>query len=288
MFRTALAIETFHKASLVHDDIEDDDIYRYGTETLHRQYGIPTAINVGDYLSGLGYRLVSREIKSLGPEVAADILDHLADAHMRLAEGQGAELIWRDALDKTLTPLDALKIYALKTAPAFEVALYAGVRLAGKAETYAEPIKKISKQIGVAFQILNDLKDWRQDQNNKLSAAGDVLGGRPTILWALACDGLEQSDSERLQALVRDRPLDETMITQVRRLYEKANVFEKAHSLVDKYQQRAEVIADEIEPDEFRRLLYFMIDTVLERPSENPPQLYLPSMTLSGATPAPK
>ena len=57
--RTALAIETFHKASLVHDDIEDDDTFRYGRETLHRQYGVSTAINVGDYLIGLGYRLVA-------------------------------------------------------------------------------------------------------------------------------------------------------------------------------------------------------------------------------------
>ena len=63
--RCALSIETFHKASLVHDDIEDDDEFRYGDPTLHRQFGIPTAINVGDYLIGLGYRLVIREAKAL-------------------------------------------------------------------------------------------------------------------------------------------------------------------------------------------------------------------------------
>ncbi len=59
--RAALSIEVFHKASLVHDDIEDDDLYRYGEPTLHRRFGTPVAINVGDYLIGLGYRLVSRE-----------------------------------------------------------------------------------------------------------------------------------------------------------------------------------------------------------------------------------
>src|SRR5438132_10422781 len=134
--RAALAIATFHKASLVHDDIEDDDTFRYGRETLHRQYGLSTAINVGDYLIGLGYRLVSRERKQLGGDCTADILDRLADAHLKLSEGQGAELLWRDAADKSLTPLDALKIYALKTSPAFEAALYSGIRLAGTAEAY--------------------------------------------------------------------------------------------------------------------------------------------------------
>src|SRR5262249_3719381 len=129
--RAALCIETFHKASLVHDDIEDDDQFRYGDQTIHRKYGVPTAINVGDYMIGLGYRLISRDAKGMGPEAAADILDRLADAHMKLSEGQGAELLWRDSLKKQLSPLDALKIYALKTAPAFEAALYSGLRLAG-------------------------------------------------------------------------------------------------------------------------------------------------------------
>src|SRR5207244_6345836 len=87
--RTALAIETFHKASLVHDDIEDDDTFRYGQETLHRRYGISTAINVGDYLIGLGYRLVSRSRQDIGGDCAADILDRLADAHLKLSERQG-------------------------------------------------------------------------------------------------------------------------------------------------------------------------------------------------------
>src|SRR5204863_4993746 len=127
--RCALSIETFHKASLVHDDIQDDDDYRYGVPTLHRAYGIATAINVGDYLIGLGYRLVSREGKSLGYDVAGDILDRLAEAHLRLSEGQGAELLWRDSRNKQLTPADALRIYALKTAPAFEAALHTGLRL---------------------------------------------------------------------------------------------------------------------------------------------------------------
>src|SRR4029077_18770239 len=165
--RAALAIETFHKASLVHDDIEDDDTFRYGRTTLHRQYGVSTAINVGDYLIGLGYRLVGRERRELGGDCAADILNRLSEAHLKLSEGQGAELLWRDAADKALTPLDALKIYALKTAPAFESALYAGLRLAGPADAYEKMVAEFSKNIGVAFQVLNDLKDWEGDRDNK-------------------------------------------------------------------------------------------------------------------------
>lgn len=274
--RAALAIEAFHKASLVHDDIEDDDTFRYGRATLHRQYGVSTAINVGDYLIGLGYRLVSREKKALGGDVTADILDRLADAHIKLSEGQGAELLWRDAKDKTLTALDALKIYALKTAPAFEAALYSGVRLAGAADQYEKMIVDFSRHMGVAFQILNDLKDWEGDSDNKLVAGQDVLAGRPTLLLALALEGLQGAERAELVSLLQkeeeDRrpkdaqpPVDQATIQRVRELFDKAQVFDKADKLVEKYRARAEAIADEVQPTELRELLYYLVDSVLDR-----------------------
>ncbi|MFG0267215.1 MAG: polyprenyl synthetase family protein [Rhodopirellula sp. JB055] len=268
--RAALSIETFHKASLVHDDIEDGDAFRYGQPAVHQRFGTATAINVGDYLIGLGYRLLSRNV--MGDEVDAetrvDLLDSLAAAHVRLSEGQGAELLWRDAKDRRLTPLDALKIYALKTSPAFEAALYSGVRMAGDASDLVEPIRKFSRNLGVAFQIINDLNDWAGDDSNKLTAGADVIGGRPTLLWALALQHLDESDKERLLALAEpDCELsDRERLSTARELYEKANVFEMSLQLIEKHQARAEQVADEIENENLRRLLYFLVDTVLERP----------------------
>ena len=273
--RTALAIEAFHKASLVHDDIEDDDTFRYGRETLHRQYGVPTAINVGDYLLGLGYRVVGRERKELGGDCTADILNKLADAHLKLSEGQGAELLWRDAKDKTLTALDALKIYALKTAPAFEAALYAGVRLAGPADAHEKAVADFSKNLGVAFQVLNDLKDWDGDADNKLTAGQDVLAARPTLLLALALEGSTPADRAELLSLLdgrRDPTEAGRVVQRVRRLFDKAGVFDKAEKLIEKYRARAEAVADETSPAEFRELLYYLVDNVLDRQPPPPPE----------------
>lgn len=274
--RAALSIEAFHKASLVHDDIEDDDPFRYGEETVHRRYGVPTAINVGDYLIGMGYRLVSREVASLGPAVVADILNCLSDAHLRLSEGQGAELIWRDARDKQLTPLDALKIYTLKTAPAFEAALLTGVRLAGPLEPYGEPLRQFARNLGVAFQILNDLADWEGDDHNKLACGGDALSGRPTVLWALALEGLSPARRQELLALAAPGPREgsstwDQRLAQLQRLYHEAGVFDKAHRLVEKHRQRAEKIADEVEPEPLRALLYYLVDSVLDHHAAPPP-----------------
>jgi geranylgeranyl pyrophosphate synthase len=276
--RVALAIEGFHKASLVHDDIEDDDTFRYGRETLHRQYGVPTAINVGDYLLGLGYRLVAKDRKELGGDCTADILNKFSEAHLKLSEGQGAELLWRDAKEKTLTALDALKIYALKTAPAFEAALYAGVRLAGPADQYEKPVQEFAKNLGVAFQILNDMKDWEGDSDNKLLAGQDVLSARPTLLLALALEGANPADREELLALLvgNHERTKEELIDRVRILFTRANVFTKADKLIEKFRGKAEAIADEIEPVELRELLYYLVDTVLDRPEnieETPPAM---------------
>lgn len=271
--RVALSIETFHKASLVHDDIEDDDDFRYGEPTLHRAHGLPTAINLGDYMIGLGYRLVSQDTSALGAEATVEILDLLANAHLRLSEGQGAELLWRDARNKQLSPLDALKIYALKTAPAFEAALLCGIRCAGPLGELETPMKQFAKHLGVAFQILNDLKDWQGDDDNKMSAGLDTLGGRPTVLWALALEGLSQEDREELLQLVDGTTEGDSHVARVEELYRKAGVFDKANQLVEKYQERAERIADETEPESLRRLLYYLVDTVLDRPAEPEPVL---------------
>lgn len=269
--RAALAIETFHKASLVHDDIEDDDAYRYGAETMHRRFGIPTAINVGDYLIGLGYRLVSREAAALGPDMSAEILDLLAESHVRLSEGQGAELVWRDSLEKRLTPLDALKIYALKTAPAFEAALLVGARLAGPLDQLSDPLRKFARNLGIAFQILNDLKDCRGDLTNKVEKGGDLLGGRPTVLWALALESLPPEQQEELLSLADPASGSiASRLSQAQALYRQAGVIEKAQALVDKHQERAEAIADELASEDLRALLYYLVDTVLDREEAAP------------------
>ncbi len=263
--RVALAIETFHKASLVHDDIEDDDPYRYGEETLHRRYGLPVALNVGDYLIGLGYRLLSLDRGTIGGDCAADVLYRMAEAHRKLAEGQGAELLWRASRRKGLRPLEALKLYALKTAPAFDAALYAGLRLAGPADRYEQLVASFARQIGIAFQIVNDLKDWQADEGNKLVAGRDALAARPTVLLALALERCRGDARARLLRLLQlpDVQAGERL-AEVRGLYESAGAFEYAELLVQKYRQRALQIAGEAEPAKLRQLLQFLIDMLLD------------------------
>ncbi len=270
--RVAMSIEAFHKASLVHDDIEDDDLFRYGRETLHRTHGLGSAINVGDHLIGLGYQLLNSCRQDFDAETACDVSERMAQAHIKLCDGQGAEMAWETRPTLDLTPIDALQIYALKTSPAFEAALYSGLRMAGPLGEYEEMVPKFSRHLGVGFQVLNDLKDWRGDRNNKLLSGQDAQALRPTVMLALAIEAASNAQRKELQEILDLSPTDEFRAPRLRRLYEQLGVFDKAEALVDKSRARAEALADDVENDQLRQLLYFLVDTVLAPEADAPPE----------------
>ncbi len=148
-------------------------------------------------------------------------------------------------------------------APAFEAALYAGLRLAGPADGLAEPAARFSRHLGVAFQVLNDLDDWKAEAANKRQCGTDVLGGRPTILWALALENLAGEDRARLEALVA-RPGDPAeTVEAVRQWYEQAGVFAQARLLVARHRERAIAVAEGVRPEALGHLLHYLADAIL-------------------------
>ena len=164
----AVATECFHKASLIHDDIEDRDDLRYGEPTLHRRLGVPIALNVGDLLIGAGYRLLA-----CAPTDDARRLRMLAtaaDAHIRLCAGQGEELHWRE--HAVAPSIDArILMFARKTSPAFEVAILLGAIAGGADEATCDALAAYSRALGIAYQIGDDL----QDADSAMAADGPVL-----------------------------------------------------------------------------------------------------------------
>jgi len=178
--KVAIAVECFHKASLVHDDIEDGDSERYGKRTLHAEHGIPIALNVGDLLLGEGYRLLAEVDVPDGQKVR--LLRAAAQGHRSLCLGQGSELAWMRS-PRSLPVAEVLDIFRMKTAPAFEVALSLGAILADCDEQVHAALARYSESLGIAYQIRDDLDDLRSH------ARADLFNGkRPSILPALAQD----------------------------------------------------------------------------------------------------
>src|ERR1043166_3058697 len=173
--KIAVAVECFHKASLIHDDIEDNDAQRYGEKTLHEEHGVAVALNVGDLLIGEGYRLIGSCRISAAQK--AEMLLAASQGQRQLCRGQGAELCWARQ-PAPMTTLQVLDIFRQKTAPAFEVALRLGAIYAGtdQYEEVEDALKTYSEALGIAYQIRDDLSD--------LGISGetnDIAGLRPSF-----------------------------------------------------------------------------------------------------------
>lgn len=166
----ALAVECFHKASLIHDDIEDGDETRYGEPALHCRIGIPAALNVGDFLIGEGYRLLGHP--SVPAEFRAELFLQAARAHSELSLGQAQEF---ESRGKTISLERCLETHRLKTAPAFRVSLYMGAVAAGKFETYRDLFHEFADLFGISYQLRDDLEDAT---DNPASAVDGLMQNR--------------------------------------------------------------------------------------------------------------
>jgi geranylgeranyl diphosphate synthase type II len=228
--RAALAVECFHKASLIHDDIEDKDDSRYDEPTLHAIYGEAVAINIGDYLLGEGYRLLA-ELEAPA-EARLEMLRAAAEGHRTLTEGQGAELCWARA-PQPLSSIQVLDIFRRKTAPAFEVALRLGGALAGADEDVQRVFERYSEALGIAYQIRDDIDD--------LAGGGDLDARRPTLPLAVGLERAKAQDDAayaRLQRVWR-RESDEGDAVDLRALLTTVGADDRCQRLLDSYKEEA-------------------------------------------------
>ena len=228
--KAAIAVECFHKASLVHDDIEDADSLRYGRATLHAEHGVPVALNAGDLLLGEGYRLLAE--CGAPPHVCAEIMRIAAAGHRELCIGQGAELSWMQS-PAPVTADQVIEIFRRKTSPAFQVALGIGASLAGATAETQAVLRDYSDALGIAYQIRDDLED--------LSApAADADGfSAPTLLLALACDKAKAPGRDQVMTRWRGGRTSASDRAEFRAMVRESGVETRAQALLEAYKEQA-------------------------------------------------
>jgi len=256
MKKLAVAVECFHKASLVHDDIEDNDDVRYGQMTLHRQHGMPIALNVGDLLIGEGYRLITDS--GAAPEQLVRMLSVAADGHRTLCLGQGEELSWiREPMP--LTASHVLDIFRRKTAPAFEVALQIGAIYGGADDGVRKVLTTFSESLGIAYQIRDDLKDFLQDHGN-----GSGRAIRPSLLMALAYEHSDETKKRKIASLWRREPGEKGRTRGIRDFIGAAPAEEKAKQLLEHYKNEAIRSLASLRNAHLKGLLRRIVTTILD------------------------
>ena len=229
--RIAIAVECFHKASLVHDDIEDGDLERYGEPTLCGAHGVPIALNVGDLLIGEGYRLLAES--GLDADRIRAAVREAAGSQRLLCQGQGAELAW-SRNPSQLASRQVLEIFRLKTSPAFDVALQLAAIGAGRAEEVSDALRAYSEAVGIAYQIKDDLEDMLDD-----AGIVSTVESRPSVVLAIAAERARGDDREMLTAITSGKPHPAATPDRLREAIRTAKADERAALLLESYKEQA-------------------------------------------------
>ncbi len=190
VFAGACAIELLHTESVIHDDIIDNETKRRQKDPFHIKYGYNTSVLTGDFVLGLILNISSRLDN---PRITKD----LATAAMLMSEGEILEGKLEESEDATFD--DYLRVMEYKTATAFEMAAKLGAIIGGGSEEQIESLAEYGKNIGIAYQIRDDLMDWKNE--DKLFNLLIKKSSDPRIVFNKMEEMLEQFSNLALESL---------------------------------------------------------------------------------------
>ncbi|HJZ46375.1 MAG TPA: polyprenyl synthetase family protein [Roseiflexaceae bacterium] len=202
--RPAVAIELLHAASLVHDDLVDHTLRRRGRVTVHARWDSHVALMLGDYFFAVS-------ANELAAEPDPRIIRFYADAAHTVVEGELRPVTQLEPIEIALAQY-RYKI-GCKTAALFEAACKAGIAVAGGAPEQIEALGKFGYDLGLAFQIVDDVLDFTGDEATLGKPAGnDLREGTLTLplIYAVAQDG-----SPLLREVARTARPDPTQVPQL-------------------------------------------------------------------------
>ncbi len=197
---TAAALEMYHNAFLIHDDVEDRSLRRRGRPTLQAEHGVPIAVNVGDALLALalGPLLANTEVLDLGR--ALRVLQVVADMARRTAEGQAIELAWIRQRRWSVSDGEYLDMVERKTAVYTFVAPVRAGGIIGRVPTERlDRLAEFARLLGVAFQIRDDVLSLVGGARVGKDHLGDLREGKRTLILSHFFSTAPAPERERAQ-----------------------------------------------------------------------------------------
>ncbi len=180
----AAAVEMIHNFTLVHDDIMDNDEVRHGVPTVHRKFGMPVAILAGDVLFSKAYQIISGP--RLSPEISIELVRRLAAACVSVCEGQIYDIAMAQD-KKTPTPAQYIRMIRKKTAALFDVSCAMGALCSCAKKGDVKNLSSFGDNLGVAFQITDDLIGVMGDPAvTKKPVGNDLREGKKSLPILLA------------------------------------------------------------------------------------------------------
>ncbi len=261
----AAAIEHFHTAALIHDDIADEAELRRGEPCLHLTEGEGIAINAGD----LGLSLVNgtvMEDESLDDATKVRVVRELIKMTQRTIEGQALDLGWARDGRYDITTEDYLVMATHKTAHySGAVPLAVGAIIGGGTETEIEGLRNYGLDTGLAFQIQDDLLNLiGAEESTKKDFRSDITEGKRTLVVVHALQHSAQRD--RLVEILSSHEKDPAVLAEAVDIMQESGSIDYAREYAENLTSVAKIrLVDVIEPSQARDLLLSMGDWFVNR-----------------------
>ncbi len=239
---TAAALELLQNWLLIHDDIEDGSELRRGEPCLHQKHGIPMAINVGDALHCKMWEMLHRNTDILGHELAFRILSEFIQLSNQVVEGQHIELSWVSDNRWNLDEEDYLTMCIQKTAWYTCITpCRVGAIIGGASESEVEAFVDLGKDLGVAFQIQDDVLNLIGDVGRYgKEIAGDISEGKRTLVLIHLFNACTPADSQHVIDIMA-RPREEKTEAEVQSVLQ----LMKKYQSIAYAQQRSKALLQE-------------------------------------------
>lgn len=257
---SAFAVEYFHNFSLIHDDIMDEAPLRRAQPTVHTKWNLPIAILSGDVLFVRAYQ----EIAKQAPDVIPDLLRMFNQTAVEVCEGQQMDMDFekRDAVSEA----EYIEMIRLKTSVLLGCALAMGAIVAHASTPDQQRIYDFGVEIGIAFQIQDDILDLYADPEKfGKQVGGDVMVNKKTLLLLKAFERANDEQAKQLQGLLSETDLPKK-VRLVRALFDTLEVRKAAKVEMEKHYEKAmRSLAEIAVPSEQKAAILEMADFLFYR-----------------------
>src|SRR5579864_4269591 len=255
--RMGAVVEMIHAATLVHDDVIDAAQTRRGRPSTNVQWGNHTCVLAGDWLYMQAFQIALRERNF-------HVLDLLISLTQLMVEG---ELIQFERIGKIgITEADCMELVDRKTAGLFSVCAKLGAIVAGADSATEERLGDFAWNLGMAFQLVDDLLDFTaHEQTLGKPVGGDLKEGKVTLPLVYALERASATDRLKVENVLRDRNYNTVPFSEIYNIVERGGGFARVRERAAHFTERSRQIIGEFPESPYQRALYAVTDLVVER-----------------------
>ena len=229
----AASLELIHNFSLIHDDIQDQDLERRHQATVWSIWGIPKALSAGDAMQSLGDLGVLGCCRpGVSPEITIQVSQILTESYLEMIEGQCLDLGFEARTD--ITAADYLRMIACKTGALIRSSLHIGALLAAGPSPAADAFARFGSYLGRAFQIRDDyLGIWGDQSTTGKSSDSDIRRRKKSFPVVFAFEKAGGSSREDLHRIYRQEDLDDSDVQRVMSILDEVGAADYSNSLTE-------------------------------------------------------